>query len=52
MGELVFQPGVGVGEGGLVVDDVQGCGDGLGEKLLQHIVEMHPLACDVTCTED
>ena len=30
MGELVFQPGVAVREGALVLDDVQGRGDGLG----------------------
>ena len=52
MGELVFQPGVGVGEGWLVLDDVQGRGDGLGGELLQHVVKPGPLACDVTGTEN
>ena len=33
MSELVFQPGVGVREGALVLDDVQGRGDGLGGEI-------------------
>ena len=52
MGELVFQPCVGVVECGLVLDDVQGRGDGLGGELLQHVVEPGVLACDVACTEN
>ena len=49
--ELVFQPGVGVGHGGLVLDDVQG-GDGLGGKLLQHVVEARALTGNVAGTEN
>ena len=51
MGELVFQPGVGVGQRRMVLDDVQGGCDGLLGELLEHIVKARALTCDVAGNE-
>ena len=52
MGELLLQPGVGVGQSGLVLDDVQGHCDGLRGVLLQHIVEACVLTGNVAGNEN